>query len=80
MKLISPEQRAGLCNIIQMVPTKTSISPAQIAIPRVSPEKTLFFQLSKKKEDILARELIGEVATLGYSTIFLTVDAVVPGS
>ena len=71
---------AGHCNIIQMVSTNASLSPAQIAAARVSPEQTLFFQLYKKKEDVLALELIREVEALGYSAIFLTVDAVVPGS
>ena len=63
-----------------MVSTNASLSPAQISAARVSPEQTLFFQLYKKKEDALALELIREVEALGYSAIFLTVDAVVPGS
>ena len=71
---------AGLCNIIQMLSTNASLSSAQISAARVSPEQTLFFQLYKKKEDALALELIREVEALGYSAIFLTVDAVVPGS
>jgi len=71
---------AGRCNIIQMVSTNASLSPAQIAAARVSPDQTLFFQLYKKKEDALALELIREVEALGYSAIFLTADAVVPGN
>ena len=71
---------AGRCNIIQMVSTNASLSPAQIAAARVSPDQILFFQLYKKKEDALALEFIREVEVLGYSAIFLTVDAVVPGS
>ncbi|KAF9654240.1 hypothetical protein BDM02DRAFT_3182063 [Thelephora ganbajun] len=71
---------AGRCNLIQMVSTNASLSPAQIAAARVSPDQTLFFQLYKKKEDALALELIREVEALGYSAIFLTVDAVVPGN
>ena len=63
-----------------MISTNASLSPAQIAAARVSPEQTLFFQLYKKKEDALALKLIREVEALGYSAIFLTVDAVVPGS
>ena len=63
-----------------MVSTNASLSPAQIAAARVSPEQTLFFQLYKKKEDALALKLIREVEALGYSAIFLTVDAVVPAS
>ena len=63
-----------------MVSTNASLSPAQIAAARVSPDQTLFFQLYKKKEDALALELIREVEALGYSAIFLTVDVVVPGS
>ena len=62
-----------------MVSTNSSLSSAQIAAARVSPDQTLFFQLYKKKEDALALELIREVEALGYSAIFLTVDAVVPG-
>ena len=69
---------AGLCNIIQMVSSNASLSPAQITAARVSPEQTLFFQLYKRKEDALALELIREVEALSYSAIFLTVDAVVP--
>jgi len=63
-----------------MVSTNSSLSPAQIAAARASPDQTLFFQLYKKKEDAPALELIREVEALGYSAIFLTVDAVVPGS
>lgn len=63
-----------------MVSTNASLSPAQIAAARLSPEQTLFFQLYKRKEDAPALELIREVEALGYSAIFLTVDAVVPGS
>lgn len=63
-----------------MVSTNASLSPAQIAAARVSPDQILFFQLYKKKEDPLALELVREVEALGYSAIFLTVDAVVPGN
>jgi len=63
-----------------MVSTNASLSPTQIIAARVSPEQTLFFQLYKKKEDASALELIREVEALGYSAIFLTVDAVVPGN
>ena len=63
-----------------MVSTNASLSPAQIAAARMSPDQALFFQLYKKKEDALALELIREVEALGYSAIFLTVDAVVPGN
>ena len=63
-----------------MVSTNASLSPAQIAAARVSPDQTLFFQLYKNREDKLALELIRDVEALGYSAIFLTVDAVVPGS
>lgn len=71
---------AGRCNIIQMVSTYASLSLAEVAAARVSPDQTLFFQLYKQKEDKLALELIREVEALGYSAIFLTVDAVVLGS
>ena len=71
---------AGRCDIIQMVSTNASLSPAQIAAARVSPDQTLFFQLYKKRENALALELVREVEALGYSAIFLTADAVVPGS
>jgi len=63
-----------------MVSTNASLSPAQIAAARVSPEQVLFFQLYKRREDVLALKLIREIEALGYSAIFLTVDAVVPGS
>jgi len=63
-----------------MVSTNASLSPAQIAAARVSPDQTLFFQLYKRREDALALELVKEVEALGYSAIFLTADAVVPGS
>ena len=71
---------AGRCNIIQMVSTNASLSPAQIAAARVSPDQALFFQLYKRKEDTLASKLIKEVEALGYSAIFLTVDAAVLGN
>jgi L-lactate dehydrogenase (cytochrome) len=45
----------------------------------VSPTQPLFFQLYKKRDDSEAEELVKEVESMGYSAIFLTVDAIVAG-
>ena len=71
---------AGKCNIIQMVSSNSSLSFAEVAAARVSPDQPLFFQLYKHTKDALALELIREVEALGYSAIFLTVDAVAAGN
>ena len=63
-----------------MVSSNSSLSFAEIAAARVSPDQPLFFQLYKHTKDALALELIREVEALGYSAIFLTVDAVAAGN
>ncbi|RDX56011.1 hypothetical protein OH76DRAFT_1427429 [Lentinus brumalis] len=71
---------AGRKGIIQMVSSNASLSYAQIAEARVSPEQPLFFQLYKHRDDRVAEERVREVISLGYNAIFLTVDAIVAGN
>ncbi|EJF66571.1 FMN-dependent dehydrogenase-domain-containing protein [Dichomitus squalens] len=71
---------AGRTGIIQMVSSNASLSYAQIAEARLAPDQPLFFQLYKRRDDALAEQRVREVVSLGYSAIFLTVDAVVPGN
>jgi len=71
---------AGRCNIIQVASSNASLSFAEIAAARVSPNQTMFFQLYKHKDDALALKLIREIEALGYSAIFLTVDSVAAGN
>ncbi|KAL1952095.1 hypothetical protein VTO73DRAFT_1244 [Trametes versicolor] len=66
--------------IIQMVSSNASLSFAQIAEARVSPEQPLFFQLYKHRDDKIAEQRVREVISLGYSAIFLTVDAICAGN
>ncbi|KAI0361778.1 hypothetical protein OH77DRAFT_1418045 [Trametes cingulata] len=66
--------------IIQMVSSNASLSYAQIAEARVSPDQPLFFQLYKHRDDKIAEQRVREVIALGYKAIFLTVDAVCPGN
>ncbi|KAI0030647.1 FMN-dependent dehydrogenase-domain-containing protein [Vararia minispora EC-137] len=66
--------------IIQMISFYASLSSRQIADARGSPDQTLFFQLYKHKDDILAAQRIREVESQGYKAIFLTVDALVAGN
>ncbi len=63
-----------------MVSSNASLSYAQIAEARVSPEQPLFFQLYKHRDDRVAEERVREVISLGYNAIFLTVDAIVAGN
>ena len=63
-----------------MVSSNASLSFAQIAEARVSPEQPLFFQLYKDQDDRIAEERVREVISLGYNAIFLTVDAIVAGN
>lgn len=72
-------QGAGQMGIIQMVSSNASLSYAEIAASRVSPDQVLFFQLYKHNNDA-ALKRIREVEQLGYKAIFLTVDAPVPGN
>lgn len=87
---------AGKENIIQMVSSNASLSPAQIADARVNPSQPLFFQLYKHKHPESAKQRVREMfvisrlleisshldgsETLGYNAIFLTVDAPVSGN
>ena len=71
---------AGRSGIIQMVSSNASLSYAQIAEARLTPDQPLFFQLYKQRDDKLAEQRVREVISLGYNAIFLTVDAVVPGN
>ncbi|KAI0051750.1 hypothetical protein FA95DRAFT_1554282, partial [Auriscalpium vulgare] len=66
--------------IIQMVSTNASLSFAEIAQARGSPEQVLFSQLYKPKDMALAEARVREIENLGYKAIFLTVDAVVAGN
>lgn len=68
---------AGHTGIIQMVSSNASLSYADIAHSRKSPDQTLFFQLYKNKSDKVAEQRVREVEALGYKAIFLTVDAIV---
>ncbi|KAJ3530189.1 hypothetical protein NM688_g7746 [Phlebia brevispora] len=71
---------AGRTGIIQMVSSNASLSYAQIAESRVSPNQILFFQLYKHKDDAVAEQRVREVEALGYKAIFLTVDAPYTGN
>ena len=71
---------AGRTGIIQMVSSNASLSPAQIAEGRLSPDQPLFFQLYKHGDNSVAAKRVREVEELGYKAIFLTVDAPVSGN
>ncbi len=71
---------AGRSGIIQMVSSNASLSYAQIAEARISPDQPLFFQLYKHKDDHIAEKRVREVIQLGYNAIFLTVDAICAGN
>jgi L-lactate dehydrogenase (cytochrome) len=66
--------------IIQMVSSNASLSYAEIAAARPSPDQVLFFQLYKQKDDAAALDRVRTAEKLGYKAIFLTVDAIVAGS
>ena len=63
-----------------MVSSNSSCSAAEIAAGRVSPSQPIFFQLYKPADPKVAEARVGEIEQLGYSAIFLTVDAPVPGN
>ena len=63
-----------------MVSSNASLSYAQIAAARLTPDQPLFFQLYKHRDDRIALERVNEVIALGYNAIFLTVDAIVAGN
>ncbi|KAM5538176.1 hypothetical protein V8D89_008063 [Ganoderma adspersum] len=71
---------AGRTGIIQMVSSNASLSYAQIAEARLTPDQPLFFQLYKHRDDKIAEQRVREVIALGYNAIFLTVDAIVAGN
>ncbi|KAI1797745.1 FMN-dependent dehydrogenase-domain-containing protein [Ganoderma leucocontextum] len=71
---------AGRTGIIQMVSSNASLSYAQIAEARLTPDQPLFFQLYKHRDDKIAEQRVREVVSLGYNAIFLTVDAIVAGN
>lgn len=71
---------AGQTGIIQMVSSNASLSYAEIAAARTTPDQVLFFQLYKHKDNSVALKRIREIEQLGYKAIFLTVDAPVPGN
>lgn len=62
-----------------MVSSNASLSYAEIAASRVSPDQVLFFQLYKHSKDA-ALQRVREIEQLGYKAIFLTVDAPFPGN
>jgi L-lactate dehydrogenase (cytochrome) len=62
-----------------MVSSNASCSPAEI-ISASGPGQPLFFQLYKNADDKIAEQRVRHVESLGYKAIFLTVDAIVPGS
>ena len=62
-----------------MVSSNASLSYADI-IAAATHSQPLFFQLYKNSNDAVAEKRVREVDGLGYKAIFLTVDAVVPGS
>lgn len=63
-----------------MVSSNASLSYAQIAEARLSPDQPLFFQLYKHRDDKIAEQRVREVVALGYKAVFLTVDAIVAGN
>ena len=63
-----------------MVSSNASLSYAQIAEARLTPDQPLFFQLYKHRDNAIAAERVREVVALGYNAIFLTVDAIVAGN
>ena len=63
-----------------MVSSNASLSYAQIAEARLTPDQPLFFQLYKHRDNAIAAERVREVVALGYNAICLTVDAIVAGN
>lgn len=62
-----------------MISSNASLSYAEIAASRVSPDQVLFFQLYKHSKEA-ALQRVREIEQLGYKAIFLTVDAPFPGN
>ena len=63
-----------------MVSSNASLSAADIAAARLSPDQPLFYQLYKRKDNAQALERVREIEQLGYNAIFLTVDAPIAGN
>ncbi|KAF9455693.1 FMN-dependent dehydrogenase-domain-containing protein [Collybia nuda] len=70
---------AGTTGIIQMVSSNASLSYEEI-MAATNPQQPLFFQLYKHSDDAIAEQRVREVERLGYKSIWLTVDAIVPGN
>lgn len=66
---------AGETGIIQMISSSASLSYAEIAAARTTPDQVLFFQLYKPRDNSATLKRIREIEELGYKAIFLTVDA-----
>jgi L-lactate dehydrogenase (cytochrome) len=62
-----------------MVSSNASLSYAEI-MAASSPSQPIFFQLYKNSSDAIAEKRVREVEKLGYKSIWLTVDALVPGN
>lgn len=65
-------------HLIQMVSSNASFPFYEIA-KAAHPGQTLFFQLYKPHDNILAEQRVRAVEEAGYKAIFLTVDAVIAG-
>ncbi len=63
-------------HLIQMVSSNASLPFHEIA-KAARPDQTLFFQLYKPQDNILAEQRVRAVEGAGYKAIFLTVDAIV---
>ncbi|KAG5654775.1 hypothetical protein H0H81_003783 [Sphagnurus paluster] len=70
---------AAQTDIIQMVSSNASLSYEEIAAA-AGPSQALFFQLYKNSNDATAEKRVRDVEKLGYKSIWLTVDALVPGN
>jgi L-lactate dehydrogenase (cytochrome) len=64
---------------VQMVGTNPSTPHPEIAASRTWPSQPLFFQFYKNSDDRIAESMIRKIEDLGYSAIFLTVDAPILG-
>ena len=62
-----------------MVSSNASLSYEDI-MTAAAPSQPLFFQLYKDANDVVAEKRIRNVDQLGYKSIWLTVDALVPGN
>ena len=62
-----------------MVSSNASFSYGDI-MTAAAPSQPLFFQLYKNADDAVAEKRIRDAEQLGYKSIWLTVDAIVPGN